>query len=263
MAYLYGYMSLFITSLNSGSNGNCYYVGNEHEAVLIDAGISCRQTEIRLQRLGLSLKKVKAIFVSHEHTDHITGIPYLAKKYQIPVYITPKTLHHSRLTQYALPIQPLPVSEPVWIGDLCVRAFPKFHDAADPLSFLVSCRDINVGIFTDIGRACQPLIDHFSQCHAAFLEANYDEQMLETGRYPHFLKQRIRGGNGHLSNQQALTLFRDHKPAFMSHVLLSHLSKENNSPTLLREQFTPHIDTTQLIIASRSEATPVYKIGVA
>ena len=261
MAYLYLTMSLLITSLNSGSNGNCYYVGNENEAVLIDAGISCRQTEIRLQRLGLSLKKVKAIFVSHEHTDHITGIPRLAGKHGIPVYITPKTLNHSRLMHYNLLIQPLQVSEPVWIGDLCIRAFPKFHDAADPLSFLVSCQAVNVGVFTDIGLTCQPLIDHFSQCHAAFLEANYDEQMLDRGRYSHALKQRIRGGRGHLSNQQALALFRAHKPAFMSHVLLAHLSQENNNPDLLREQFAPHVDTTQLIIASRSEATPVYRIG--
>jgi len=85
-------MSLYITSLNSGSNGNCYYVGNEHEAVLIDVGISCRETETRMKRLGLSMHKVKAIFVSHEHSDHIRGIAVLAKKYRLPVYITPLTL---------------------------------------------------------------------------------------------------------------------------------------------------------------------------
>src|SRR4051812_7057297 len=85
-------MSLYITSLNSGSNGNCYYVGNAHEAVLIDVGISCRETETRMNRLGLSMKKVKAIFVSHEHSDHIRGITVLAKKYDLPIYITQQTL---------------------------------------------------------------------------------------------------------------------------------------------------------------------------
>src|ERR1700690_818763 len=90
-------MSLFITSLNSGSNGNCYYVGNEHEAVLIDAGISCRETEKRILRLGLSMRLVKAIFVTHEHSDHINGVPMLAKKHKLPVYITPITLQRGGL----------------------------------------------------------------------------------------------------------------------------------------------------------------------
>lgn len=253
-------MPLSITSLNSGSNGNCYYVGNEHEAVLIDAGISCRETEKRMQRLGLSLQMVKAIFVSHEHTDHIRGIPRLAKNYQLPVYITPKTLRQSGLPQRGFPIRPLRGYEPVWIGELCISAFPKLHDAVDPHSFLITYQDINVGVFTDIGAPCQDLIDHFSQCHAAFLEANYDEQLLEKGRYPLFLKQRIRGGKGHLSNQQALTLFTTHKPAHMSHVLLSHLSKENNCPQLLRDLFIPHTHSTEFVIASRFEETPVFSI---
>src|ERR1700709_1437393 len=92
------YMSLFITSLNSGSNGNCYYVGNEREAVLVDAGISCRETEKRMKRLCLSMQKVKAVFISHEHSDHISGLTVLSKKYNLPVYITPATLQSSKLS---------------------------------------------------------------------------------------------------------------------------------------------------------------------
>src|SRR3984885_11384511 len=90
-------MSLFITSLNSGSNGNCYYIGNEHEAVLVDVGISCRETEKRMARLGLTMQKVKAIFISHEHSDHIRGVEVLAKKYKLPVYITLQTLQNGGL----------------------------------------------------------------------------------------------------------------------------------------------------------------------
>ncbi|GAB3986114.1 MBL fold metallo-hydrolase [Spirosoma daeguense] len=254
-------MSLFITSLNSGSNGNCYYVGNQEEAVLIDAGISRRQTEQRMQRLGLSMRTVKAIFVSHEHSDHISGISQLARAYQLPVFITPQTLRGSRLPERDFPLRALRAYEPVQIGNLEVTAFPKHHDAADPHSFLISCEGINVGVFTDIGAVCEHVIRHFSQCHAAFLEANYDEDMLERGRYPYFLKQRIRGGKGHLSNQQALSLFQAHKPSFMSHVLLSHLSKDNNCPDLSRDLFTPHLDKTELIVASRFAETPVYTIA--
>jgi phosphoribosyl 1,2-cyclic phosphodiesterase len=253
-------MALFITSLNSGSNGNCYYVGNHNEAVLVDVGISCRETEKRMLRLGLNIKKVKAIFISHEHSDHIRGLTVLAKKYQLPVYITPATMQYGRLFLDEHLIKPFSGYQPVQIGGLSVMAFPKFHDAAEPHSFVVSCNEVKVGVFTDIGAPCEHLIKHFKQCHAAFLEANYDEQMLAQGSYPYHLKRRISGGRGHLSNRQALELFVTHKPLFMSHLLLSHLSKDNNCPTLARNLFMQHAGGTEVIIASRYEETPVYAI---
>lgn len=253
-------MQLFITSLNSGSNGNCYYVGNDQEAVLIDVGISCRETEKRMLRLGLSMSKVKAIFVSHEHTDHISGVPVLAKKYNIPVYITADTRQNIRLSWDNVFIQVFQAYKPLTIGELSVTGFPKFHDAADPHSFVVDYQNIRVGIFTDIGTPCDHVIRHFSQCHAAFLETNYDEDLLERGFYPQQLKKRIRGNKGHLSNNQALELFLAYKPAFMSHLLLSHLSKENNCPKLVKQLFTTHADNTEIIIASRFEETAIYTV---
>jgi phosphoribosyl 1,2-cyclic phosphodiesterase len=254
-------MSLFITSLNSGSNGNCYYVGNEHDAVLVDAGISCRETEKRMLRLGLSMKKVRAIFISHEHTDHIRGVTMLSKKYQLPVYITPQTMLHGGLMLDANLAISFRGYEPVRVGELDVTAFPKLHDASDPHSFIISYRDIKVGVFTDIGAPCQHVIQHFGQCHAAFLEANYDEDMLEQGRYPYHLKRRIRGGNGHLSNAQALEIFKTHKPQFMSHLLLSHLSKDNNDPQLVQNLFNLHANGTRIVVASRFEETAVFHIS--
>jgi phosphoribosyl 1,2-cyclic phosphodiesterase len=254
-------MQLSITSLNSGSNGNCYYIGNEREAVLVDAGISCRETEKRMRRLGLSMEKVKAIFVSHEHSDHIRGIPVLARKYRLPVFITPRTMQYARLDFGNVLTIPFEAYEPVEVGELTITAFTKFHDAADPHSFVVACKDIKIGVFTDIGAPCEHVIEHFQQCHAAFLEANYDEAMLEQGYYPYYLKNRIRGGRGHLSNKQALHLFAAHKPAYMSHVLLSHLSKDNNCPNLVKALFDTHADSTEVIVASRFEETPVYNIS--
>jgi len=256
-------MSLFITSLNSGSNGNCYYVGNRNEAILIDAGIPCREIEVRLEKLNLDIRLVKAVFVSHEHTDHITGLSVLSKKYQLPVYITEETLLHSGLRLQQHLVTSFSTTLPVTIGTLAVKAFQKFHDARDPHSFMVSCSDINVGVFTDIGRPCEQLIHHFKQCHAAFLEANYDDEMLAKGRYPYFLKNRIRGGNGHLSNVQALNLFNEHRPVFMSHLLLSHLSKENNSPRLVEDLFNAHANGTKIIVASRYESTAVYEVDAS
>jgi len=213
-----------------------------------------------MQRLGLSLLAVKAIFVSHEHSDHISGLAQLSGKYQIPVYITAQTLRSTRLLPARFPLRVLTTYEPVEVGELRVTAFPKQHDAVDPHSFLIEGQETKVGVFTDIGTACDHVVRHFSQCHAVFLEANYDEDLLANGRYPAFLKQRIRGDQGHLSNQQALALLKAHKPPFMSHVLLAHLSKDNNSPVVARDLFLPHMENTELIVASRFAETPIYTV---
>ncbi len=256
-------MSLFITSLNSGSNGNCYYVGNKEEAILVDAGLSCRETEKRMGRLGLDIRNVKAIFISHEHNDHVFGLRVLAKKYLLPVYITERTRLYSGLRLEPELVQTFNPFEPVFIGQMVVHAFPKIHDAADPHSFIVSTQGVKVGIFTDIGNACNNVIDSFSQCNAVFLESNYDERMLMNGKYPYHLKQRIRGGKGHLSNKQAYDLFTGCRPSFMSHLVLSHLSRENNTHEIVEELFSPHSYHTQIVIASRFKETDVYEIPAA
>lgn len=253
-------MSLFIASLNSGSNGNCYYVGNNEEAVLVDAGIPCREIEKRMARLNLSLRNVKAVFISHEHSDHISGITKLVKRHKLPVYITESTRQGGRLNLQEDLVFPFHAYQPVQIGNLSVTAFPKFHDACDPHSFIVSGNNVTVGVFTDIGAPCEHVISHFRQCNAAFLEANYDEDMLLRGRYPYFLKNRIRGGKGHLSNTQALRLFTEYRPPFMSHLLLSHLSRDNNSPEMVHDLFRQNASNTQIFIASRNEETEVFHI---
>lgn len=253
-------MSLYITSLNSGSNGNCYYIGNRHEAVLIDAGISCRETEKRIARSGLSFSNIKAVFITHEHSDHTKGVEVIARKYRIPVYITAATLDNSSLKLDAGLIKPFVAYAPVQIGELSVKAFPKLHDAREPHSFTITGNGITIGVLTDIGAACENVIHNFSKCHAAFLEANYDEVMLDEGSYPLFLKNRIRSGEGHLSNLQALELFNSHRPAFMSHLLLSHLSEHNNRPELVEDLFLKHAGGTNIAIASRYAESAVYCI---
>lgn len=253
-------MALYITALASGSNGNCYYIGNDTEAVLVDAGITCREIERRMKSLGLDLNRVKAIFVSHEHSDHIQGIPVLAKKYALPVYITPPTLRSGRLFLDGHLVRSFSNNETVSVGALTVTPFSKLHDACDPYSFTIAFRGLKVGVFTDIGHPCAALVRHFGECHAAFLEANYDEEMLERGSYPYHLKNRIRGGRGHLSNRQALELFRQHRPPHMSHLLLAHLSKNNNCPKLVQQLFTGHARGTDIVVASRTAPTAVYAV---
>lgn len=250
-------MPLYITSLNSGSNGNCYYIGNNCEAILVDAGISCREIERRMDRLGLQMSKVKAVFISHEHTDHIKGLASLSKRFRIPVYITPATMLYGRIKIDTEMVRTFLPHEPITLGNLSITAFPKFHDAQDPYSFSVSCNGLKVGVFTDIGTPCNHLVSHFKECHAAFLEANYDEVMLENGNYPYFLKARIRGGRGHLSNKQALELFTVHRAPFMSHLVLAHLSKNNNCPDMVNELFKGYAGSVRITVAGRYGETEV------
>ena len=253
-------MSLYLSALNSGSNGNCYYIGSDHDAVLIDAGISCRETERRMARLGLSIDRVHAIFISHEHSDHIRGVEVLSRKHRIPVYISPVTHLNSLLRLDPHLLKPFSADEELHFGSLNVKAFPKQHDAADPYSFTVTGSGITVGVFTDIGSVCEQLIHHFGQCHAAFLEANYDETMLEEGRYPYFLKKRIRGDKGHLSNMQALELFNSYRSPFLELLVLSHISEQNNHPRIITDLFAPHAHGTRVAIASRFGESEVFSV---
>lgn len=227
----------------------------------MDAGLSCKETEKRVLGLGLNIQKIKAIFISHEHTDHIKGLAVLANKYSLPVYISKGTYEKSRLNLHATQVQWLNASQPVNIAGLTIQAFGKKHDAQDPYSFTVNNNAVTIGVFTDIGAACDNVIHHFKTCHAAFLESNYDEEMLENGRYPYVLKNRIRGGYGHLSNKQALEIFINHRPSFMSHLLLSHLSRDNNDPKLVQQLFEQHAQQTKIVVASRYEASELFYIN--
>ncbi|HQV86606.1 MAG TPA: MBL fold metallo-hydrolase [Chitinophagaceae bacterium] len=257
-------MSLYITSLNSGSNANCYYIGNNNEAVLIDAGLSCRETEKRMKQLELPMERVKAIFISHEHADHITGLAGISKKYQLPVYITDSTLVRSNMPVEPQLVNSFKDAKPITIGNLAITAFKKSHDASDPHSFMVAGHGVNVGVITDIGYACKRVIKYFSQCHAVFLESNYCDDMLRNGNYPYHLQKRISSDEGHLSNAQALELFQQYQSADLRLLILSHLSKNNNKPELVEALFNQHAGSTKIVVASRYEASPVFCIeGIA
>lgn len=253
-------MPVSLASINSGSNGNCYYVGNGDDAVLIDAGISCRETERRMARLGLLLRTVRAIFISHEHTDHTRGAEVLSRKYRIPVYITERTYWYSRLSFDPDLLHHFTDGEMTKAGDLMVFPFAKRHDAADPHSFTVHADGKAIGVYTDIGSACDRLTEQVTKCDALFLESNYDEGMLDRGPYPLYLKRRIRSEVGHLSNRQALELLLGHGSPSLQLLLLSHLSAENNHPRLVHDLFTHHANGTKIAVASRFEETGVFTL---
>ncbi len=253
-------MSLKISSINSGSNGNCYYIANDEEAVLVDVGISLKEIERRMLRIGLNMQKVKAIFISHEHIDHVRGVEGTSRRYKIPVYISEGTLRNSQVKIDAELIRSFEAHKPIAVGNLSVIGFGKRHDAADPYSFVIEGNGVTIGVFTDIGSCCENVTTYFKCCHAAFLESNYDDQMLANGRYPAFLKERISGTHGHLSNQQALDLFLNHKSGYMSLVMPAHLSRDNNNAKLVHDLFTQHAGNTKVVVASRDTATPVFTV---
>ncbi|HLP35317.1 MBL fold metallo-hydrolase [Lacibacter sp.] len=253
-------MAVYFSSLNSGSNANCYYVSSGDTAILVDAGLSCRETEKRMNRLGLKMEQVKAIFISHEHSDHINGLEVLSRKHKLPVYISQKTLANSNLSIDQSLIRYFRKDETVIIDQLQIKCFSKSHDAADPFSFMISSQNVNVSVITDIGYACKQVLSYFQQSHVVFLESNYCETMLANGDYPYHLKRRISSDEGHLSNKQALELFLNYRTPQLSHLILSHLSKNNNTPETVDALFKPHAGNTNIIVASRYEESPLFSI---
>ncbi len=256
-------MAVKIASLNSGSNGNCYYIENDNAAILVDAGLSLKKISQRLTELALSWEKIFAIIITHEHSDHISGLKTICKKYEIPIYASEGTLRH--IKEYMAPhcLHKLALHVPVAISEFTVNAFSKNHDASDPISLTLSYDDTVIGIFTDIGKPCKQTHMHFKNCNAAFLEANYDEDMLANSRYPYFLKQRISGGKGHLSNEQALEIFSKHRSPALSLLVLSHLSAENNEPALALMHFEKEAGKTKVVAASRTACTELFDITAA
>jgi phosphoribosyl 1,2-cyclic phosphodiesterase len=251
---------LEICALASGSNGNCYYVGNETEALLIDAGLSARQLQLRLAEKQIDQAKIKAVLITHEHSDHCRGARVLSKRLHLPVYLTKKTFLAMRKA-----VRP---DTPRWfepnfefqLGEFSVFPFAKQHDAADACSFRISYAGKHVGVMTDIGEACEKVKSEFAKCHAVFLESNYDEEMLKNGRYPYHLKQRVASSIGHLSNDQAFVLLREFAGNELHTILLSHISGENNTPEKAYSVFEPLKEQYLIELTSRHRATEIRSV---
>lgn len=230
-----------IASIASGSNGNCYYLGNSADAILVDAGISARQIVERMSRLGLSMLRLKGIFISHEHSDHVRGMDVLSRKYAIPVFMTQKTYSsYGKIIRDPL-LNFFSPEKKVTLGTITIHPFRKSHDAAEPCSFSVSCGNKTVAVLTDIGMKCANVISHVMNADAVFLESNYDDDMLRKSYYPPYLKARISSALGHLSNTQAATLALEHASFRLRHVFLSHLSANSNTPELALNTFNHFI----------------------
>ena len=249
-----------ICSLASGSNGNCYYIGDDNEAVIVDAGISLTRFRERMSVAGLDAGKVRAVFVTHEHRDHAGSVRVLSKHLRIPAYSTFGTynaiLRRMRPADYHA-IQPDSLTE---VGNIKVYSFPKSHDAAAPVSFRIEIASHTVGVMTDIGVADAMVCKNFNMCDAVFLESNYDPQMLADGPYAEYLKVRINSEIGHLSNEQSSALVRSHAHPALSHLILSHISADNNSSEKVLAAFAEFSGKYDISLASRYACGKVVRL---
>ena len=227
-------------SIASGSSGNCIYVGGEEARILIDAGISMKRIREGLMEENFPIENLHAIFITHEHTDHICGLGPVLRKYQIPVYATKETieaiwekgdmkgvsedLFHAVVPEKAVSIEDMEIM-PVRIS----------HDAANPVCYTVQSESKKIGVATDMGCFSNEIVDHLKDCDSLLLEANHDVRMLQVGAYPYSLKQRILGEKGHLSNESAGRLLCRLLHDKMKQIMLGHLSRENNYEMLAYE----------------------------
>lgn len=222
-------------SLGSGSEGNGLVVESGGTCVLIDCGFGIRDTETRLARLGLTPSSLAAILVTHEHSDHISGVPAFAARHDIPVWATFGTLaevssHFEGMTH----VYGFDSHDRFVIDALLITPIPVPHDAREPVQYVVSDGARRLGLLTDLGVSTAHVEASLSGCDALVLECNHDLALLESGDYPYALKRRIAGRLGHLHNEAAAGILASIDTSRLSHIVAAHLSHKNNTPELAR-----------------------------
>lgn len=229
-----------LCSIASGSSGNCIYVGSDHTTLLIDTGISGKRIEAGLNEIDMTTKDVDGILITHEHSDHIKGLGVLARKYGIPIYATRGTKEAILETTAVGKIPEelfcqVSSDQPFVVGDLEIQPFSIYHDAVQPVGYRVTQQEHSVAIATDMGHFDDYIVDQLTDLDVLLLESNHDVNMLQVGSYPYYLKRRILGEQGHLSNESAGQLLCKIIHDRINTILLGHLSRENNYEALAYE----------------------------
>lgn len=264
-----------LCSIASGSSGNCIYVGSEAAHLLVDVGISGKKMENGLKELALTGRDIDGILITHEHADHIQGLGVVARKYEIPVYATAGTIEALKNCESLGKLDEALFHEvkedtKFTIKDLTVNPMKISHDAAQPVAYRISYGNRKVAVCTDLGIYNDYTVECLKGMDALLLEANHDVNMLQVGPYPYYLKQRILGDRGHLSNENTGRLLSRILHDKLQTVLLGHLSKENNLPELAYESVRMEINMGDnpykagdfdIRVARRSEVTAVVHIA--
>jgi len=252
-------MGVSVSVLASGSRGNTAVVESSRARILVDAGISCRETFKRLKLAGLEPKSLSAILITHEHSDHVYGLATLAKKLDIPVFMTGAT-HQAwarplRNDAGQLPklakLEIFSAGRQFQIADITVTPFTIPHDAADPVGFTFRAEGAKIAFATDLGYMPASVRDHLRRCDVLIIESNHDLEMLRVGPYPWSVKQRVMSRVGHLSNDSLAQFFAEDYDGGASHIVLAHLSEQNNHPEVARRVAENALGPQQTLLQNR------------
>lgn len=229
-----------LCSIASGSSGNCIYVGSDQTNLLVDVGVSAKRIENGLNGIDILPDTIQGILITHEHSDHVQGLGILARKYHMPIYATYETARAIKQIKSLgdIPeelfcfIQP---NEAFRINDIDIEPFSTSHDASNPVCYTIQSDGQKIGVATDLGKYDDYILSKLEASDLLYIEANHDVNMLMVGKYPYYLKQRILGDRGHLSNETSADLISKLIHPRLQHILLAHLSKENNYEELAYE----------------------------
>ncbi len=240
-----------ICPIASGSSGNCIYVGSDNTHIIVDCGISGKKTVAGINALDLSMDDISAILITHEHSDHIGGVGVLARRYGIPIYTTPLTADAILSSSWVGKIDPFLFNDvapdvPFMIGDITINPLKVSHDAVDPVAYRFSSGEKKGAIVTDLGYYNDYIVNGLKGLDVLMIESNHDINMLQVGPYPYPLKQRILSDRGHLSNESAGRLLCEVLHDDMKHIILGHLSHENNLPELAYEAVRAEITVSDI-----------------
>lgn len=231
-------MKVQFMSLGSGSSGNCYYLATEACSILIDAGVGIRTVKKIFKDYNIDMQCIHAIFITHDHADHIKAVGNLAKRYNIPVYAT-QAIHKGMERSYCMTeklsancIRLIEKEKTISLGDFTITCFEVPHDGTDNVGYCIETGDKTFAFLTDMGHITPTAASYIERADYLILEANYDDAMLQMGPYPPYLKARIAGPNGHMSNREAAQFIAEHFPSHLKVLWLCHLSKDNNHPEL-------------------------------
>ncbi|MBL78873.1 MAG: MBL fold metallo-hydrolase [Nitrosomonadaceae bacterium] len=223
------------SSLGSGSKGNGLIIEEQKTRLLLDCGFSLKEVTARLFRLGLEPSMLDGIIITHEHSDHIGGVERLARKFDIPIWLTHGTLRGAKKSFSSLPsVNIIDSHQSFSIGDICIQPYPVPHDAQEPTQFIFDNGAFKLGVLTDTGCSTLHIETVLSRCHALVLECNHDAQLLASSNYPKNLKERIGGRLGHLDNIESAKILSKLDCSLLQHIIAAHLSQKNNTPLLAK-----------------------------
>lgn len=265
-------MKIKFISLASGSSGNCYFIGTDAYGILVDAGIGIRTIKKHLKDLGIGLDRIRAVLITHDHADHIKAVGHLGEKFGIPIYSTPE-IHIGINKSYCVTeklstsVRYLSKGTQIQIEDFRIIAFEVPHDGTDNVGYCIEVDGKTFSFLTDLGHITSTAAEYICKANYLILEANYDEEMLKMGSYPQYLKERIAGSNGHMSNRETAEFLAENINEGLKYIWLCHLSKDNNHPELayktvellLRSKGVLVGKDVQLIALKRSTPSMLYE----